>query len=161
MKAQNLFSSIILIGIGLYFFLSQSDIINLFNGFYSWPTLLCIVGIAFLFQAFKAHVNEAILPGVILLGFGIHFHVTQSFNLWPNEFGVFLLIIAIGLFIQARKAKTSLWSSILLFVISVYLLFQPQFLNTTNILGDGFHQILSFWPFLLIGIGIILLLKKK
>ena len=161
MKPQSLFTGVILIGIGLYYFLSQSTIFVLFNGLYTWPTLLCIIGIAFLSQAYKAHIHDAILPGVILFGLGIHFHVVQHFNLWSNDIGVFLLIISLGLLLQAKKTKTGMFNGFLLLIISIYLLFQQEFFTITNTAGINIQQFLSFGPVLLMVIGALVLFIKK
>jgi len=161
MKSQSLFTGIVLIGIGLYYFLSQSNLFTLFEGIYTWPTLLCIIGLAFLLQAYKTHINEAILPGVILLGFGIHFHIVQLFNLQLNEAGIFLLIISLGLLLQSRKTKTGRFNGLLLLTVSIYLLFQQEFFDITNSVSSNLHNILSFWPILLIIIGVIVLFIKN
>lgn len=161
MKSQSLFTGIVLIGIGLYYFLSQSNLFSLFEGIYTWPTLLCIIGIAFLMQAYKTHINEAILPGVILLGFGIHFHIVRLFNFQLNEAGIFLLIISLGLLLQARKIKTGMFNGLLLLAVSIYLLFQQEFFALTSSFSTNLYSILSLWPILLVIIGIIVLILKK
>ena len=52
MKNQRIFPGIILIGFGAYFFLQQTGI-TIFQQFSTWPTLLIIVGIAFLGQGYS------------------------------------------------------------------------------------------------------------
>jgi hypothetical protein len=51
MKNQRIFPGIILIGFGVFFFWQQAKI-SLFAEFISWPSLLMIVGIAFLCQGY-------------------------------------------------------------------------------------------------------------
>ncbi|WP_042345548.1 LiaF transmembrane domain-containing protein [Bacillus massiliigorillae] len=160
MNSRNLFAATTLILFGIYFFLNQSSI-EVFPTFYTWPTLLCIVGIAFLVQSYKANNSEAILPGVILFGFGLHFHITHYFSVWPNEIGVFILIISLGFLLQSRKSKTSSIPGILMLIISILLLFNEKASSLLGTLGTGIDSVLSFWPFLLVGIGIALLIKKK
>ncbi|MEH6940997.1 LiaF transmembrane domain-containing protein [Bacillus sp. JJ722] len=160
MNSRNLFAATTLILFGIYFFLNQSKI-EVFPTFYTWPTLLCIVGIAFLVQAYKANNNEAILPGIILFGFGLHFHLIQYFSIWSNEIGVFLLIISLGFLLQSRRAKTSSMPGIILMVIAILLLFNEKATDLLGTLGTGMGSILSFWPLLLVGIGIALLIMKK
>lgn len=160
MKSNSIFAGVILIGFGIYFFLSQTKI-QFFEGFYSWPTLLCIVGIAFLLQAYKAKNNESILPGIIFFGFGIHFHIVQTFKLWSNEIGVFILIIALGSLLQASKTKNGMLPGILLLVVSLFLLFNEKIVSWIGLVGTDVGSSFSLWPFLLVGLGVILLFLKK
>jgi hypothetical protein len=103
MKNQRIFPGIILIGFGAYFLLQQSGI-TIFQQFFTWPTLLIIVGIAFLGQGFSANDHEAILPGVIMAGFGLHFHLVGKVSFWPsNNIGMLILIISIGFFYAISK----------------------------------------------------------
>ena len=88
MKGQRIFPGIILIGFGLYFFLERAQI-HIFTGFYTWPTLFCIVGLAFLLQAYYGKDVHAILPGVILFGFGAHFHLVQLIRFLAQSFWYF------------------------------------------------------------------------
>lgn len=160
MKSHSLFAGVILIGFGIYYFLSQSNI-EIFLGFYSWPSILCIIGIAFLLQAYKAHNNEAILPGIIFLGFGIHFHVIQTFKLWPNDLGIFILIISLGLLLQASKTKTGMLPGILLLAVSLFLLFKEKMLSLLGVVQTGLGTSFPIWSILLVGLGVALLFFKK
>ncbi|MDF2854760.1 MAG: hypothetical protein K0Q87_611, partial [Neobacillus sp.] len=58
MKNQRIFPGTILIGFGSYLFLQQLGITP-FGQFYSWPTLLIILGISFLAQGYLAREHEA------------------------------------------------------------------------------------------------------
>ncbi|MGM9923808.1 MAG: LiaF transmembrane domain-containing protein [Bacillus sp. (in: firmicutes)] len=160
MNSRNLFSATTLILFGIYFFLNQSNV-KIFENFYTWPTLLCIVGIAFFVQAYKGRQNEAILPGVILFGFGLHFHIAQHLSIWPNEIGTLILIIALGFLLQSRRTKTSSIPGLLLLAVAVLLLFKEKTTDLLGTLGTGTASILSFWPLLLAGAGITLLVIKK
>ncbi|WP_050615952.1 LiaI-LiaF-like domain-containing protein [Bacillus testis] len=160
MKTHNLFSSVILIGFGLYYLLSQSSV-TLFDGFYSWPTLLCIVGLAFLAQAYKAKQYEYILPGIILLGFGIHFHVIQNFHFWSDNIGVFILIISLGLMLQAQKTNKGMLPGILILAIAVFILFNDAFMETLHSTEMFANQSVSLVPIILLGFGILVLFFKK
>lgn len=160
MKNQRIFPAIILIGFGIYFYLQQSKI-ELFKEFYTWSTLLIIVGFAFLVQAYKAKDYEAILPGVILLGFGTHFHVVNHFSFWPNHIGAFILIIALGFLLRYQKLKTGLFQGLLFLVIAILLLFYDKIGSWFGLLEDGLSLAWKFWPAILIAIGLFFLFKKK
>jgi hypothetical protein len=161
MKAQRIFPGTILIGFGLYFFLQQSNI-NIFPGFYTWPTLLCIVGLAYLAQAYGGKDHEAILPGVILFGFGLHFHVVNKYQVWPDHIGIFILIIALGFILRARKTNGGMFQGILLLIIAITTLFYDKAISWLGLLESGFSNGLKFWPYVLIAAGVyVLFLKKK
>ena len=104
MKNQRIFPGIILIGFGVFFFWQQSKI-SLFAEFISWPTLLMIVGIAFLCQGYGGKDYESILPGVILTGFGLHFHVVNYLSIWPNTIGNLYINHCSGLFTSLSKTR--------------------------------------------------------
>ncbi|MDQ0197115.1 LiaI-LiaF-like domain-containing protein [Neobacillus ginsengisoli] len=161
MKNQRMFPGIILIGFGAYFFLQQSGI-TLFQNFYTWPTLIIIVGIAFLAQGYAAKDYESILPGVILLGFGLHFHIAGRLTFWPdNSIGPFILILSLGFFLRFQKTGTGLFQAFLFLVWALLLLFYDKIAGYLGIVQNGMSQVLKFWPALIIIIGIYFLLKKK
>jgi hypothetical protein len=161
MKTQRIFPGAVLISFGLYFFLEQNKI-ELFEGFFSWPTLLGIVGFAFLLQAYWGKDYEAILPGVILFGYGLHFHIVNRLNLWPNDIGIFILIISLGFILKARRTKGGLFHGILLLVVSILLLFYDSIFKWFGVLESGLDKALTFWPFILMAVGMyVIVLKKK
>ncbi|WP_066365865.1 LiaI-LiaF-like domain-containing protein [Neobacillus fumarioli] len=161
MKNQRIFPGIILIGFGSYIFLQQSGII-IFQSFFTWPTLLIIVGLAFLGQAYMAGDYEAILPGVIMSGFGVHFLVVGHIAIWPkNTIGMLIFIISIGFFLRSQKTKKGISQAFLFLILAVLLLFYEKFYRYFGFLKLGVTQIFQYWPALFILIGIYFLLKKK
>lgn len=156
MKGQRILPGIILIGFGLYFFLERSQI-QIFTGFYSWPTLFCIVGLAFLIQAYYGKDVHAILPGVILFGFGAHFHLVKLLNFWPSHFGVFILIISIGFILQARKTKSGMFYGVTLCILAIFILFYDK---VTSLLSLT-QNVVNFWPFVLMAFGVYVLFFRK
>jgi hypothetical protein len=160
MKNQRIFPGIILIGFGAYFFLQQSNI-ALFQEFYTWPTLLVIVGISFLAQGYGAKDYEAILPGVILTGFGLHFHIINHFALWPNHIGTFILIIALGFLLRYQKVRSGLFQGILFLVLALLLLFYDRVIAWLGILESTVSIAWKSWPIVLVLIGSYLLFVRK
>lgn len=160
MKNQRIFPGIILIGFGAYFYLQQTQL-NLFKEFYTWPTLLIIVGVAFLGQAYIAHEFEAILPGTILLGFGVHFHVVNKLALWPDHIGAFILIIALGFLLRYQKLGTGLFQGLLFLALAGLLLFYDKIASWFGLIENGVSLAWKFWPAVLIVIGVYLLFKKE
>lgn len=160
MKSQRIFPGIILIGFGAYFFLQQSGF-TIFQSFYTWPTLLMIMGIAFLCQGYIGRDYEAIFPGVILLGFGVHFHVVGHLAFWPNQIGTFILIIAIAFFLRYQKTRTGLIQGILFLILALFSLFYDKIAHYLGILENGVSLGKKFWPIILIIVGVYSLVIKK
>ncbi|MEH6954022.1 LiaI-LiaF-like domain-containing protein [Neobacillus drentensis] len=161
MKNQRIFPGIILIGFGVYFLLQQAGI-TIFQQFFTWPTLLMIVGIAFLGQGYSAHESESILPGVIMTGFGLHFLLVGKIPIWPsNNIGMLILIISIGCFLRFQKTNAGLFQAFLFLILAVLLLFYNKITAYFDLLQNGMSFVWKFWPALLIVVGIYFLLKKK
>ncbi|WP_462412412.1 LiaI-LiaF-like domain-containing protein [Neobacillus sp. Marseille-QA0830] len=161
MKNQRIFPAIILIGFGGYFFLQQTGI-TIFPQFFSWPTLLIIVGVAFLGQGYSAKEHDAILPGVILTGFGLHFHLAGHASFWPeNTSGMLILLISIGFFLRFLKTNTGMFQAILFFLLAILFLFNDKITGYFGLVQSSISFIWKFWPALIIVIGVYFLLKKK
>jgi hypothetical protein len=160
MKKNNIFSGIILLGIGCYLLLQQLSI-PVFTNFYSWQTLIIIVGIAFLVQAYVESNPGSILPGIILVGFGFHFHSLNQLSFWPKQPGTLLLVIGLGMLFTYFKTKNGLIPSIVLLFVSLLFLNYSRFMGWLDFFEGGFSFILNYWPLLVIGIGFYLLFIKK
>ncbi|MCM3568372.1 LiaF transmembrane domain-containing protein [Neobacillus mesonae] len=161
MKNQRIFPGIILIGFGIYFLLQQAGV-SFFQTFSTWPTLIIIVGLAFLGQGYGAKDAESILPGVIMFGFGLHFLLAGRITSWPhNHIGMLILIISIGFFLRFQRTNNGLFQAFLFLIISVLLLFYDQIAGYFGLLQSGMSFIWKFWPALLIVVGIYFLLKRK
>jgi hypothetical protein len=161
MKNQRVFPGIILIGFGAILFLQQSGFTAL-QTFYSWPTLLIIVGVAFLGQGYSAKDNEAILPGAIISGLGLHFHFAGKISIWPNNtIGMLVLFISIGFFLRFQKANNGLFQAFLFLVLALLLLFYDKAAEYFGLLQNGLSFAWKFWPAIIILVGIYLLFRKK
>lgn len=161
MKNQQIFPGIILIGFGSYFLLEQTGM-TIFQQFSTWPTLLIIVGIAFLGQGYRTKEHEAILPGVIMAGFGLHFHLVGNVDFWPrNNIGMLILIISLGYFLRFQKTSSGLFQAFLFLILAVLLLFYDKITSYFDLLQNGMSFVWKFWPALLIVVGIYFLLRKK
>lgn len=160
LKTQNYFPGIILIGFGGYFFLQQTQL-EFLQQLYGWPTLLMIVGIAFLAQGYGGRDNEMIFPGVILFGFGLHIHVITHLSIWPDHIGVFVLVIALAYILRYQKGGTGLFQGILFLILAAGLLFYDKIIGWLGILESRVAIAGKFWPILLIVIGVYFLMNKK
>ncbi|WP_062104540.1 LiaI-LiaF-like domain-containing protein [Bacillus niameyensis] len=160
MNKTSYFSGTVALGFGGYFLLQQYQL-SPFDNFYTWPTLLVIIGLGFLINGYLGKEYEMILPGVILTGIGFHFHVANRLEVWPNYIGIFLLLIAVGLLLKNIKTGNGLFQGILFLVSSILLLFldkiqswSAHYINNLSIIEKG-------WPYLLIVAGVYLLIAKR
>lgn len=156
---QNIFPGILLLGFGCYFFID--DWIPAWNYLQAWPTLLVIIGFAFLGQAYIGKNYESIIPGVIFTGVGIHFHVIQQLVLWANYFGVFVLIIALAFLLYYQKKGDGLILGISFLVLAIFLLFSDKVATGIGFIETSMIFIQRFWPFVFIGFGLFLLFFRR
>ncbi|MGN1401295.1 MAG: hypothetical protein ACI4XL_07335 [Bacillus sp. (in: firmicutes)] len=161
MRSQNSFSAFILIGFSFLFFLNETPI-ELLQPYLGVPLILLITGIAFWLHYFRTADAASILPATILAGFGIHLLVAEKFGIWPNDTGVFLLIIALGVLLSSRKTNTGFLAGFLLLISSCLILFRDSILTAfpelASIAGAGNTHMLLIAIIALA--GIVLLFKK-
>jgi hypothetical protein len=160
MKKQGIFPGIILIGLGGYFLLEQLKF-PLLKAFYTWPTLLIIIGVAFLAQAYSSKAYQSIVPGFILLGLGLHFHFSSLFYFWPDHWAMFTLIIGFAFLLRYQRTKEGLFPALLLIILSILALFYHEVIGWIGWVGSIVALIEKYWPLALIGAGIYLLFIKK
>jgi hypothetical protein len=86
-KRTELLPGLILLGIGLYFFLRQLDL-PLVSEFLIWPLLLVIVGLAFIICSFAGWDKQLSLPGGITLFLGLHFLFLHTISDWPSHWAM-------------------------------------------------------------------------
>lgn len=160
MKRQNLFPSMILIGFGLYFFFQHTNVSFQFPLF-SWPTIIIIVGVAFLIQAYIGKDFEAIIPGILFAGLGIHFHLVQYKHIQLDHIGIIILFIALGFFLRYQKTKTGLFYGWLFLILAFIQLFYDQILSWLGIIETKSLNFVSLWPIILILAGVYLFFFKR
>ncbi|UOQ46234.1 DUF5668 domain-containing protein [Halobacillus salinarum] len=158
MKKQNWFTGFLLVGFGIFFFLRQLNI-PLFEPYYSWPTFLIIIGLAFLLHSYFAKEYQTVFAGIILLLFGIHFHGLAHYSFWIDHWAVYPFIIGIGLIVKSQKSQGGLLPGLLLVLIAMIALFiSPGWLNWLSVF---FQWLERFWPVTLILFGSYMLIRKK
>lgn len=160
MKKKHAFAGFLLIGIGLYFLLRQLEI-PIITDFYSWPTLVIIIGLAFLIHSYTSKEYQNLFSGTIILGLGIHFHGVNHYSFWIDGWGVYLLIVGIAFIVRFLKTKKGLVPGLVLVGLSLIMIFAvnlPPYLNWIYQVLDIAEQ---YWPVVLIVIGVYLLKRKK
>ncbi len=160
MKKQHSFTGILLIGIGAYFMLKELEI-PIITNFYSWTTILIIIGVALLLHSYISNEYETIFTGAILLGLGIHFHGMQTYSFWIEHWGMYPLIIGIAFLLRYQKSKHGLIPGLILVIVALFAMFvnnKPEWFYWVTVFVNFIE---TFWPLILIGIGLYILLFKK
>lgn len=158
MKRQGIFPGILLIGIGLYFLLIKLDL-PFTSQILSWPSILIIIGLAFLFQTYIGKDDSVVFPGFLLLFLGIHFHAQALFPKWPAHWAMYTFIVGLAFFMQYVKTKKDgLVVAIILFIVSIIGYFTVDLMNWIVSIFGFFG---GFWPILLIAVGVFLIAKRK
>lgn len=160
MKDQRYFVGITLIGFGIYYYLQFADA-KTFEFLHSWPMLFVIVGTGFLMQAYKGRVHDFILPGVVVTGFGLHFLLANQISVWPNELGVLILAIALGLLLQSMKKGSSKLLGVIVLFLAIFFIFYEKFSFLESTFEKMSSLLTHFWPILLVLVGIWALYRKK
>lgn len=158
-KKTNSLLAYLLIGIGIYFILRELKIPILTN-FYSWQTLLIIIGLALLIHSYTSKSYHNLFAGTFVLGLGIHLHGIQHYTFWIDHWGIIILIIGIAFIVRATKTKKGVFPGLLFIIIAVLLIFSinlPVYFDWVYTVIDLFER---FWPIVLIIIGLYLLKKK-
>ncbi|QXE00590.1 LiaI-LiaF-like domain-containing protein [Terribacillus sp. DMT04] len=160
MSKKNAFAGFLLLGVGAYFLLRQLRV-PLFVDFYSWPTLLIIIGAALLLHAYLAKDHKNLFAGYTLLGLGVHFHGLRHYTFWTDSWGAYPLLVGAALLLAALKTKKGYIWAILLLALGIFAIAAPAQPAWFGWLDRIAGVIRDFWPVLLILAGAYLLFRKK
>lgn len=160
MTKQNTLLAYLLIGIGV-FFLFRELRLPIFTDFYSWQTLLIIIGTAILIYSYRTKNYKSISIGFIIAGIGIHLHGQANYSFWINHWAVYFIIIGAAYLLRWMKAKSGLLIGVVFLSLGVMLLYTKQFNAYFEWVNDLFVIIERFWPILLIIFGLFLMRKNK
>ncbi|MCD7032887.1 hypothetical protein LRR81_01505 [Metabacillus sp. GX 13764] len=160
MKKPGVFPAYFLLGIGAYFLLQKMHI-QLFPEQNSWQTLLALFGLLFLLQAAIEKIDSYWIPGIILFGLGLHFHLADKYSFWPDDPAAITLIIGISLTIHAMKTKSGYFQGLLVLAVGLFLHFTNQIFKSAGQIQKGMDTVQNFWPVLLLIAGALWLWRKK
>lgn len=160
MKRISFLPGIILLGIGVFYF-TQNLNIHLFENQNSWQFLLILLGAAYLISGHFEKNNTAILPGIILVGIGLHFIYHVKVSSWPDHPAAFLFILALGMLLTAVKMKSGYFQGFLLLAVGLFLHFFQSIFQALPLNESGIQLIKTYWPIGLIFIGGYLLFMKR
>ncbi|WP_106497001.1 LiaI-LiaF-like domain-containing protein [Lentibacillus sp. Marseille-P4043] len=160
MKKQNSFAGYLLIGLGAFFLLRELKL-PIVTDFYSWTTLLIIIGLALLIHSYSSKDYQNLFTGTIILGLGIHFHGVNHYTFWIDHWAVYPLIVGIAFIVRYLRTKKGLLPGVILVIVSLLLIFSirlPVWFNWIYTIVDLIER---FWPIIIIIIGIYFLKKRK
>ncbi len=160
MKKQGIFPGILLIGIGLYFLLQELHYTKL-EPFYTWPTLLIIIGIAFLARSKSGGDSDSIFPGIVLTGLGIHFHAAGTLPFWPDHWAVYTIILGFAFLAKWKKTGSGIAAGLILLGLSAFALFYDGLMAWLGLIDRTIGWIERFWPAALIALGLYFLFVRK
>src|SRR5699024_9410721 len=156
LKRQYFFVVYLFIGIGVFFLLKQLKI-PIFTDFYSWPTLLIIIGLAILIYSYRLKEYQSLFSGTLILGLGLHFHGMAHYVFWINPWAMYTLVIGIGFIIRYLKTKKGFLLGSAIIIISSIIIFSfklPAWLVCVYYL---LSYIEAYWPIALIILGVYFL----
>ncbi|MDQ0232797.1 hypothetical protein [Metabacillus malikii] len=160
MKKVPLLPSIIILSFGIFYSLQKFNI-ELIENQNSWQFILILLGAAFLISGHFDKDNSAILPGILLLGLGLHFLLHAGISGWPDHPAAILFILAIGLILTSLKLKKGYASGILVLITGLFLHFLQSISDSLSVVEGIVPLIETYWPFLLLLLGILFLLFRK
>lgn len=156
-KKSGIFTGIIMILLG-GLFLAGELYPEIFS-FWSWPFILIGLGVMFLLWALIAGTGGLAIPGSILSGLGGIFYyqeLTQNWDSWAYIWALIPGFVGVGILLKGlidKSFKDSINASLTLIIISAVLFFA---------FGTQFglqSYVMTYWPILLILLGIIALGK--
>ncbi|MBH0230046.1 DUF5668 domain-containing protein [Halobacillus yeomjeoni] len=159
MKKQNSLLGYLLLALGIYYLLQQIQLPFL-SEYSSWPTLLIIIGLAFLFHSYVTKDYSFLFTGVLILELGIHFYARKQLSIWPDHWGMYLLLPGIAFLISHQKNKSGLIPGLILVGSGLFVIISPMYLPWLNGIQEVFHFLEKFWPLVLIVYGVLLIKKK-
>lgn len=157
---KQIFPSLILIGFGLYFFL-QKYLVSISFPIFSWPTILVIVGAALVIQAYSSNDFQQLIPGILFVGLGIHFHLVQQWNIQFDLIGVIILFLALGFFLTAKKTKNGMIFFWIFLTLAIIQLFSTKLFTLLRLTQQQITSFQSLWPIILIILGGYLFIFKR
>ncbi|MCP8617029.1 LiaI-LiaF-like domain-containing protein [Salirhabdus salicampi] len=160
MKQSNGFTGLFLIGLGIYFIL-RHNFVPILENFYSWPTIIMLVGIAFLLNGYIYKKFDDLLPGIVIFGLGVHFHMLIYSSTWKDLWAMYLLIVGLGFLVRYQKSRKGFWPGISMLVLAILGLisaYRPDWVHLPQLIAVDNHFVI---PIIVIIVGIYILFMNK
>ncbi|ELK47157.1 DUF5668 domain-containing protein [Halobacillus sp. BAB-2008] len=159
MTKQNSLIGFLFIGFGVYFLLRHLNIPELIP-FYSWSSLLVIIGIALLLHSYVAKDYSNLSTGALVTGLGVHFTLQAHTSFWIDHWAVYLWIIGISFLLYYSKTKRGLIPAIVCITIGLFAVFTPGTPAWSLWVQRIVNVLERFWPVVLIAYGMYVIRKK-
>ncbi|MED5246883.1 LiaF transmembrane domain-containing protein [Priestia sp. LL-8] len=160
MKKQSMFFGVLLVGFGIFFLLNELHM-SIAAKVYTWPVLLILIGAALLTESALSQDHSNLLASYILITLGIHFYVSEQIPFWPTNISMVVFMVAISFLLSARKAKSGFFQGGTLLIIAILMMFSDRLKLFLPKVEDGVNYLTTFWPILLLLVGIYLLFFKR
>ncbi|MFC5712680.1 LiaI-LiaF-like domain-containing protein [Thalassorhabdus alkalitolerans] len=150
MSKKGTFPGVLLIGTALLFILDEFQL-PFSNQLMQWPTVLLIIGLAFLCQGLVSNDNN-IFPGSVLILLALHFHALSFIDAWPDYWGMYPLLIGVAfVFTYMKTRKEGLAAGTVFILLGAGAFFADELFRLAGTELAGAFQ--TFWPFLLLILG--------
>ncbi|GGP13610.1 LiaI-LiaF-like domain-containing protein [Oceanobacillus neutriphilus] len=159
MKKKHSLLAYLCIGVGIFLLLRELRI-PFFVDFYSWQSLLIVIGLGVIIHSYTTRTYQNLFIGTLLFGVGIHLHGIKHYSFWVDDWSVYLIIIGLAFIIRYTKTKKGFFSGIFFILAGLLFLFAEQLSIYTSWLEPIVLLLERFWPVLLILLGIIMLKRK-
>ncbi|WP_154991844.1 LiaF transmembrane domain-containing protein [Priestia megaterium] len=160
MKKQSMFFGVLLVGFGIFFLLNELHM-SIAAKVYTWPVLLILIGAALLTESALSEDHSNLLASYILITLGIHFYVSEQIPFWPTNISMVVFMVAISFLLSARKAKSGFFQGGTLLIIAILMMFSDRLKLFLPKVEDGVNYLTTFWPILLLLVGLYLLFFKR
>ncbi|GIO21771.1 LiaI-LiaF-like domain-containing protein [Oceanobacillus sp. J11TS1] len=159
MRKKHSLLAYLCIGIGIFLLLRELRI-PFFVDFYSWQSLLIVIGLGIIIHSYTTKTYQNLFIGTALFGIGIHLHGIKHYSFWVDDWSVYLIIVGLSFIIRYTKTKKGFFSGLVFILLGMLFLFSEQLSIYTDWLAPIVVFFERFWPILLILLGIIILKRK-
>lgn len=155
-----MFFGVLLVGFGIFFLLNELHM-SIAAKVYTWPVLLILIGAALLTESALSQDHSNLLASYILITLGIHFYVSEQIPFWPTNISMVVFMVAISFLLSARKVKSGFFQGGTLLIIAILMMFSDRLKLFLPKVEDGVNYLTTFWPILLLLVGLYLLFFKR
>lgn len=155
-----MFFGVLLVGFGIFFLLNELHM-SIAAKVYTWPVLLILIGAALLTESALSQDHSNLLASYILITLGIHFYVSDQIPFWPTNISMVVFMVAISFLLSARKVKSGFFQGGTLLIIAILMMFSDRLKLFLPKVEDGVNYLTTFWPILLLLVGLYLLFFKR
>lgn len=153
---------VILVVVGLVLLADRADLFS-----FDWPVIVAVIGAALLVRAFIDKGDRGYFVGLLLLLIGLLFLGRHEGWLpWELSHGWPAFVLAVGLaFLGAHifsgGREGSLIAGLVLVAIVIFSVYSDLHWRAWSRIEDSVGEVLEWWPLLLLGLGVYLLVRRR